>query len=380
MITTGHFAVTDGMRARINRVLDSGRISYGDESKEFENRFAKLHGSRYGVLSNSGTSSLHVALQALKEVHHWQDGDEVIIPATTFVATANIVLHCRLTPVLVDVEKHTFGMDSNSLYFKITSRSRCIIPVHIGGQPCNMTAIMQIARYKNLAVIEDSCECMFATRHGESVGNIGSIGCFSMYVAHLLVTGVGGIATTNDILYARKMRSLVNHGLSFDNLNLNDDEQPQPMLNRSFVFTSIGHSFRITEFEAALANAQLDDWQTAIKIRQSNAHLLTSLLDDLQEELILPQVAGGNSHSWMFYTLQTRKEEKHDLMCYLNAHDIETRDLPSLLYQPCYDWDADQYPVSKHLATHAFYVGCAPHITESDIHELANTIHAYYDR
>lgn len=104
-IGVGNFTVTETMRKYVNDVLDTERISYGPYSRQFEKEFADLHGCRYGVLSNSGTSSLHVALQTLKELHSWKDGDEVIVPAVTFVATVNIVLHNRLTPVLVDVER-----------------------------------------------------------------------------------------------------------------------------------------------------------------------------------------------------------------------------------------------------------------------------------
>lgn len=189
--TVGTFVATDEMRALVNQVLDSGRLSYGPLSRRFEKEFAHMHGCSYGVLSNSGTSSLHVALQAMKELYGWQDGDEVIVPALTFVATVNVVYHCRLTPVLVDVDGDFYDINPFLIEKAITPRTRCIIPVHPFGHPANMTRIIRIAKTHDLLVIEDSCESMYVEHQDKSVGSWGDVGCFSTYVAHI-ITGGGG--------------------------------------------------------------------------------------------------------------------------------------------------------------------------------------------
>jgi dTDP-4-amino-4,6-dideoxygalactose transaminase len=243
-----------------------------------------------------------------------------------------------------------------------------------------MGGVQHTASVFNLKVIEDSCEAMFVTQDGKSVGAMSDIACFSFYTAHLLVAGVGGIATTNSPRYAGRMRSLVNHGLSLDNLNPDANFAPRPMLNRKFIFSSQGHSYRITEFEAALALAPLEDYQSMLSARRANAAALTQMLEPYQDELSLPHTLTGNTHSWMFYTLVTRREDKRELCAYLNAHGIETRDLPSLLYQPCYGWDANSYPVSKHLATHAFYTGVHPGLVVDDMQYIADVIGNYYER
>ena len=212
-VGVGTFTVTEKMRANVNEVLESGRISYGPKSMEFEEKFAEAHGCDYAILSSSGTCALQVALQAMKETNLWDDGDEVIVPATTFVATANIVIHNNMKPVFVDVDTSDYGIKANGIYKVITDRTRAIIPVHLFGQPCNMTRVMEIAQEHELGIIEDSCETMFAYHHDQLVGSMGDIGCFSTYVAHLVVTGVGGLCTTNNSLYAAKMRSIVNLSL-----------------------------------------------------------------------------------------------------------------------------------------------------------------------
>src|SRR3712207_6174410 len=196
--------------------------------RRFEQEFAELHGCRFGVMSNSGTSSLQVALQALKERHGWEDGDEVIVPAVTFVATSNIVLHNRMTPVFVDVLPDTYNIDPARIEARITERTRAIVPVHLFGLPADMDPILELARAHDLKVIEDSCEAMFATYRGRPVGSFGDVACFSTYVAHFLVTGVGGLGTTNDGELAVAMRSLINHGRDSIYLSIDDDATDDP--------------------------------------------------------------------------------------------------------------------------------------------------------
>ena len=156
-IGVGTFETTELMRRLINKTLDSGRLSYGPMSREFENKFAKMRKARYAILSNSGTSALHIALQTLKEVHEWDDGDEVIVPSSTFVATSNIVIHNNMAPVFVDVDPITYNIDTDKIKEKISDKTRAIIPVHLYGQPANMTGVMKIAHNHDLKVIEDSC-------------------------------------------------------------------------------------------------------------------------------------------------------------------------------------------------------------------------------
>ena len=187
-----------------------------------------MHGCRFGVLSNSGTSALHVAVAALKEIHGWADGDEVIVPAVTFVATINVVIHNNLTPVLVDVDPHYYELDPDGVENAVTARTRAMIPVHLFGQPCDMDPLMDIARRHDLRVIEDSCETMVAKYKGRTVGSFGDIACFSTYVAHLLTTGVGGLNTTNSPEYAVSLRSLINHGRDSIYTNIDDDDNLGP--------------------------------------------------------------------------------------------------------------------------------------------------------
>lgn len=377
-ITLGTFQTTPAIRAAVNAVLDSGRLSYGPVSREYEHRFAQMHGCAYGVASNSGTSSLVVALQALKELHGWADGDEVIVPALTFVATVNAVLHNRLTPVLVDVDPLTFNIDTGKIEAAITERTRCLLPVHLFGLPADVATIRQIAVKRHLRVVEDSCEAMLAGIEEWPVGSWGDVACFSTYAAHLLVTGVGGMATTNNPDLAQMMRSLVNHGIDLAELPTGHEYDPT-WLARKFRFNRIGHSFRITELEAAIGLAQLDDLPAMIDRRRGNAGYLTGKLAPLCDRIQVQQTLEGYTHSWMVFPLVLRTGSKWPLMRHLQAHGIECREMMPLTCQPCYNFDEAAYPVAAHCNDGGLYIPCHQDLTRAELDYMADTITGYFD-
>lgn len=386
-VGVGTFTATPRMRQLVNEVLDSGRISYGPMSRALEERFASLHGCEYAVLSNSGTSSLQVALQALKELHGWQDGDEVIVPTVTFVATVNVVLHNRLTPVLVDVDPDYYELDPLKVERAVTPRTRAILPVHLFGQPCEMVSIRAIADRYGLAIVEDSCECMFASHAGRPAGSWGDVGVFSTYVAHLLTTGVGGIGTTNNPDLAVLMRSLVNHGRDGIYLSIDDDQgltgaRLREVVSRRFRFERIGHSFRVTELEAALGLAQLEDWPQMIAARRGNAAYLKERLAPYQDRLQLPAVRPATEHSWMMFPLVLRREPKEDLVNHLEARGIETREMLPLTNQPVYRdlWHEEDYPVAWWINRSGLYVGCHQGLTTADLDYMVDAFEEFFTR
>lgn len=373
-------------RELVNKVLLSNRLSYGPMSRKFESDFARAHDCRFAVFSNSGTSALQIALQALKELHGWEDGDEVIVPSVTFVATSNIVLHNRMKPVFVDVESDLYGIDVARLEEAVTPRTRAIIPVHLFGMPCDMDGVNEVAARHKLKVIEDSCETMFATYKGRSVGSLGDIGCFSTYVAHILVTGVGGLSLTNDPEYAVTMRSLMNHGRDSIYLSIDDDtglasdEQLKMVIARRFNFISHGHSFRCTELEAALGVAAMETAETMIARRRANAAYLTRELSRFEDKLQLPEIRPECQHSFMMYPLVLRGESKHDLVNFLEQRGVETRDMLPLVNQPVYSKmvSEDAFPVAKWINSNGFYIGCHQDLSAVDLDYMVELFERYF--
>jgi len=373
----------------VNQVLDSNRLTYGDMTKRFEREFAASHGARHGLFMNSGTSALHVALAALKNRHGWADGDEVIVPAVTFVATSNIVLHNNLVPVFVDVERDTYNIDPEKIEEKITKRTRAIIPVHLLGLPASMGPIMELASTYRLAVIEDSCETMFARYRGQMVGSIGDIGCFSTYVAHFLVTGVGGFAITNDPELAVDMRSLMNHGRDSIYIGCMDDHDVEDgkffeIVDRRFAFIHVGHSFRCTEMEAAIGVGQLAKSAEIVARRKEIAQLLTAGLSKYSEHIQLPSCPSDRTHSYMLYGIVVKKNDRKNIVHFLEGLNIETRDMLPLINQPIlkrlYGNLEDKYPVAKWINQSGFYIGCHSYMKDEEVDFVLEAFHHYFNR
>lgn len=375
----------------VNQVLDSNRLSYGPFSKKFESGFASAHASKHGVLSNSGTSSLQVALAALKEHHGWKDGDEVIVPAITFIATSNVVLMLNMKPVFVDVDEKTYNIDPDLIEDKITNRTRAIIPVHMFGLPANMKRVKAIAKKYKLRIIEDSCETMFVNVDGKPVGSHGDIGCFSTYVAHFLVTGVGGLSITNDKELAVTMRSLVNHGRDGIYLSIDDDEGKhgkalETIMERRFQFVRLGYSYRVTELEAAMGVAQLESKDKIIEARRHNASYLIKGLKELETagKLQLPYTPSYAQHAFMLFpvVVTDEKTKRDDLTLYLEEHMTETRPMMPLVNQPFYTKIFGKlekyYPVAKRINERGFYIGCHQEFNKADLDYIIAVFKEYF--
>ncbi len=377
-IGVGGLVISERGKAYVNDVLDSHRLTYGKYTETLERRFAEKHGVRWAIMMNSGTSALHTSVACLKEVWGWQAGDEVLLPAVTFVATANVVIDHGLRPVFVDVDPATYNIDVGKIEEKITPRTRAIMPVHLFGQPCDMEPVLALAKKHNLRVLEDSCETMFARYRGQPVGSFGDIACFSTYAAHLLVTGVGGFAVTDNPDYAMILKSLANHGRDSIYLHMDADKNLSrqglfQVVQRRFNFERLGYSFRATEMEAALGLAQLEEMDDLLSRRIGNANFLINNLKPFDQYLQLPHCASDRDHVYMVFPVVVKDPsvKKGELVMFLEENNIETRDMMPLLNQPVYRKlfgnIEDKYPVAKHINQNGFYIGCHPHLTQEEL-------------
>lgn len=390
MIGVGCMEITAKEREYVNRVLDSGLITSGPMLDRFEMQFTARHNRAFGLMVNSGTDALRIALAALKERHDWHCTDEVLVPALTFIATANIVIQNDLVPVFVDVDPHTFNIDVADLQRKIGPNTRAIIPVHLFGLPADMDDIMTIARANDLRVIEDSCEAMGVDVNGHPVGSWGDVACFSTYAAHIISTGVGGLAITDDALLAQRMKSLANHGrdaqfLGFHNSAILDpqayqnQERHAEIIGRRFRFERIGYSSRATQFEAALGLAQLERLDEMLFDRANNFVFFQTQLENVPGIATQAWPKDRGHAAMMFPLVLTNPDaDRRAVTLDLERSGIETRPFFNILaQQPYIDRVGpieDEFPVAKRLSRNGFYVACHQMLTPSDLWQIVDTV------
>lgn len=389
-IGVGGAIITPYAKRLVRQVLDSGRISYGPVLRRFEEEFARVCGRKFAISANSGTSALQVALHALKEKDGWKNGDEVIVPAITFVATSNVVLQNLLKPVFVDVDPETYHLDPEKLKAAITPRTRAIMPVHLFGMSADMDPIMAIARKHKLRVVEDSCEAVGVRYKGRPVGSDGDIACFSTYMAHLVTTGVGGLALTDDPDLAVRMKSLVNHGRDSIYVSMDDDKgltgkDRFDVANKRFSFISVGYSYRMTELEGALGIAELKYLKKNIKLRQSYAAYLLKGMKKYERFLQLPMRPPDREHAYMMFSMIIKDPRlflRDELVAWLEDRNIETRYMMPLINQPVYKkmfGDLEpRYPVAARINHHGFYIGCHPEMNKKTLDYILMAFAAFF--
>lgn len=289
------------------RAIDSNFVStVGPFVPKFEEEFAKYVGSKIAVAVQSGTAALHIALYELGI----GPGDEVIVPALTFIATANAVLYVGATPVIVDIDPLTWNIDPESIIKAITSKTKAIIPVHLYGNPCKMDVIMNIAKEYNLYVIEDATESLGATYLGKYTGTFGDFGCFSFNGNKLITTGGGGMITTEYVEKAKHIKFLVNQAR---------DEK------RGYYHLEMGFNYRMTNLEAAMGLAQLARINQFLEKKRKFREIYRKGLGDIpyikfQEEY---EVAEG---SWWLNCIKFERDiDINHLIHQLKGKGVETR-------------------------------------------------------
>ena len=278
---------------RLTRVLRSGKWgrSEGGEVAQFERRFADYHEAKHGIAVVNGTVALRLALLAAGI----EAGDEVIVPPYTFVATASAVVEANAVPVFADIEIETFNIDPKAIEEVVTSRTRAIIPVHFGGLPANLDAILEIAARHNLVVIEDACHAHGAAYKGRRVGALGHLGVFSFQSSKNLNCGEGGIILTNDDALAERCWSLHNCGRRPD----------RPWYEH---YRLAGNS-RLSEFQGALLNAQWERFPSQADTRENNGLALAERLAPIPGIDPQTRTADCTRHGYHLFSIRFNPDE-----------------------------------------------------------------------
>ncbi|MGD9381893.1 MAG: DegT/DnrJ/EryC1/StrS aminotransferase family protein [Candidatus Thorarchaeota archaeon] len=310
----------------VKKVLETGMLAEGKVSREFENQFAEYVGTKFATVTNSGTTALSTALEGLG----LQPGDEVITTPFTFIASANSIAMIGAVPIFVDVKYDTYNIDPDLIEEAITKKTRAIMPVHIFGMPCEMDRIMEIAEQHDLLVIEDACQAHGATVNGKMVGSIGHVGTFSFYATKNMMTGEGGMITTNDEDLLERCLMIKNHGRG-----------PEGGYNHH----RIGYNNRMLDIVAALGIIQLRRMHEVVGKRRETAQRYDDFFSDYSE--VLPQVTlPGMKSGYHVYAPRffSKKYSRDEIIKHLRTGNIGARTVYALpchkqrTYENIYSW------------------------------------------
>ena len=298
--------------------LMSGWLTQGPKVAAFEEAFARRHQVQYALATTSCTTALHLILLALGI----GPGDEVIVPAFTWVSTANVVLHCGATPVFVDVDRTTFNMDVKQLPKKVNNRTRAIIPVHLFGLCADMDPILEIAQ--GIPVIEDAACASGSAYKGRAAGSIGQAAAFSFHPRKAITTGEGGMATTNDRTLAETIESMRNHGASLSEEQRHQGSRPYVLPE----FNLLGYNYRMTDLQAAVGLVQLTKLGRFLGERRYWAQFYEDALSGM-DWLRPPAHSEDDGHGWQAYVcyVDERKSPlpRNQIMDVLLSKGISTR-------------------------------------------------------
>jgi perosamine synthetase len=353
--------------------LRSGWLTTGARARQFEEDFARYVGSQHAVAVNSGTAALHLALDAVGV----REGDEVLVPTMTFAASAEVVLYFKAKPVLVDCRRDTMNIDPDQIEKAITAKTKAIMPVHIGGHPCDMERILEIARVHNLKVIEDAAHALPTRYRERMVGAISDITCFSFYATKTITTGEGGMATTESPEWAERMRIMSLHGISHDAWKRYTAEG-------SWYYEILypGYKYNLTDVAAALGSQQLKKCDRFWELRRRCAAWYNEGFKDVPE-ISVPYVASDVQHAWHLYAIQLNLERlrigRNEVIELLKKANIGTsvHFIPLHLhpyYRDTFGYRREDFPAASAVFERIISLPIYPKLTEADVQRVIDTV------
>jgi dTDP-4-amino-4,6-dideoxygalactose transaminase len=353
--------------------LKSGWLGTGPKVTRFEEMFREYTGAKFAMALNSCTAGLHLAMI----VTGVRQGDEVITTPLTFCSTANAIVHTGATPVFVDVEKASMNIDPAKIEEAITPKTRAIIPVHFAGRPCDMDAIMDIAQRHDLLVIEDAAHSIEGYYKGKKIGNIGDMTCFSFYVTKNIVTGEGGMVTTNKEVWADKIKMYGLHGLSRDAWKRYSDEG---FVRYEVIFP--GYKYNMMDIQASLGIHQMKRIDNYLKRRNEIWETYNKAFSNLP--VIRPAEPEKDTvHARHLYTLlididkvkKTRnhvQQELHELNIGTGIHFISLH--LHDYYGKTYCFKPDDFPVSKYISERTISLPLSAKLSDQDVEDVIKAV------
>lgn len=346
--------------AAVNQVLESGMLAQGPKVAELEESFAKYCGTQFAVAVSSGTAAIHAALYAAGICH----GDEVITTPFSFIATINPILMLGAKPVLVDIEPRSFNINPALVAKAITPKTKALLPVHLYGQPCDVDELIGLAKPGSIKIIEDACQAIGAEYKGKKAGNLGDAACFSLYATKNIMSGEGGVVTTNNESFVTAMRQFRQHGMS-----------------AQYEYVDLGYNYRMSDLHAAIAVEQLKKANTFNARRNENAKLLNQGLSGIKG-ISLPPTLDGRSHVYHQYTIRVHEDfplTRDELASKLKEQGI----IPGIYYpKPLHffrhiaalGYQEGDFPEAEKAAREVLSLPVHPNVTAKDIATIVEAI------
>lgn len=353
MISIAKPLIGEEEKNAVREVLDSGMIASGPRTREFESQFASFVGTKYAVATTSGTTALHLGLLSLGI----GNGDEVIIPSFSFIASVNSILFCNAKPVFCDVDPRTFNIDPSKIEGLITPNTKAIMPVHLYGQSADMNPISEIAEKHDLFVIGDAAQAHGAKYDGKMIGSTGDLECFSFYPTKNMTTSEGGMITTNDDELFEKADSIRNHG--------------REKTKWGYEHGRLGYNYRMTDICAAIGLEQLKKLPGFINKRRENARYFDENLKNVETPFVLDNA----EHAYHQYTIKCNDRE--NLINKLKENEIGFGiyyPKPLHYYSHLERYGHDDLKTSESLCQEVLSLPVHPALTQEDLEKIVNVI------
>ena len=356
----------------INKVLASKWLTMGEVTNKFEDEFAKYIGVKHAIAVANGTAALHLAIKGLGITN----GDEVIVPSLTFVATANAVIYVNAKPIFADIaSSDNWNISPEDIEKKISSRTKAIIVMHYGGYPCDMDSINSIAKKHNLFVVEDAAHAPGAEYNEKKCGSLGDVACFSFFSNKNMTTGEGGMITTEDDALSKKIRLMRSHGMT----SLTLDRYKGHAF--SYDVIELGHNYRIDEIRSALGLVQLNKLEAN---NQKREVLTNRYRKNLAEINWLSSPFKNQSHkpAYHLFPILCPKVKREDFMKYLRSRGIQT----SIHYPPVhlfsfyrqkFSTKEGDLPLTEAIARKEVTLPMSPILTIENIDRIVEEIKSY---
>lgn len=350
------------VKKKVEDILNSGMYVKGPEAKNLEEQFSSISQCKYNITCNSGTSALNLIFYALD----YPPGSEIILPANSFLASANAIETAGYKPVFCDIDETNLNMDISSIDKLISNKTKAIMVVHLYGTPTNMDLMLQICSKNNIDLIEDSAQAHDAEFNGKKVGSFGIVSAFSLFpTKNLSVLGDGGIVSTNNKELAERIRALKNAGRT---------DHPDDAVY-------FGYNFRLSEVLAGICNVLLEDFPNETEKRREIANIYTTGLDGIGD-IILPRIPEGAKPVWHQYTIRTEHRDK--LKQYLIENGVQSSikySIPLPLvksFKNKYGYEEGQYPKTEKASKTLLCLPMHPHLTKVEVSTVISKIQEFF--